>query len=211
MIPLISIIKDPTGGWVALFFLLFFAVKVILALVGGDVDADGDLDFDGDGVPDADVNVDGFGFSASDFFSLKGFVNFGVGFSSSWALFGLEGWNAALAVGVGLVTLFLLLLAYRACMKLEGTNVHEKPTELVGRHGQVYSVGNGIVILQIECDGRINELITRPDTGFVAEDFKTGDYAFISRVHSTSDVNTVIYCSPCSTPEPETTENTSEA
>ena len=96
MIPLISIIKDPTGGWVALFFLLFFVVKVILALVGGDVDASGDLDFDGDGVPDADVNVDGFGFSASDFFSLKGFVNFGVGFSSSWALFGLEGWNAAL-------------------------------------------------------------------------------------------------------------------
>lgn len=196
MIPLISIIADSTGGWVALCFLAIFAVKVILALIGGDVDADGGLDFDGDGVADADVNVDGFGFSASDFFSLKGLINFGVGFSTSWALFGLKGWYAGLAIGVGLVTLFLLLLVYRACMKLEGTTVHEKPTDLVGRHGQVYSVGNGIIILQIEQDGRITELITRPDTGYISEDFKTGDYAFISRVYSTSDVNTVLYCTP---------------
>lgn len=208
MMPLISIIKDPTGGWVALFFLLFFVVKVILALVGGDVDADGDIDFDGDGVPDADVNVDGFGLSASDFFSLKGFVNFGVGFSTSWALFGLERWNAVLAVFVGFVTLFLLLLVYRACMKLEGSNVHEKPIDLVGRQGQVYTVGNGIIILQIEQDGRINELITHPDIGYVATDFKTGDYAFISRVHSTSEVNTVLYCSPCSAKSKE--ENSEE-
>lgn len=205
MIPLISIIKDPTGGWVALFFLLFFVIKVILALVGGDVDADGDIDFDGDGTPDADANVDGYGFSVSDIFSLKGFINFGVGFSCSWALFGLQGWNAVLAVFVGIVMFFLLLLAYRACMKLEGTIVHEKPTDLVGRHGQVYTVGNGIVILQIEQDGRINEIIAHPDTGYITDDFKTGDYAYISRVHSTSEVNTTIYCTPCSTPDQEST------
>ncbi len=201
MIPLISIIKDPTGGWVALFFLLFFVVKVVLALIGGDVDADGDFDFDGDGVPDADVNVDGFGFSASDIFSLKGLINFGVGFSCSWALFGLEGWNAVLAVVIGIVMFFLLLLAYRACMKLEGTNVHEKPTDLVGRIGQVYTVGNGIVILQIEMDGHISEIIAHPDTGLVSEDFKTGDYAVVSRVHSTSEVNTIIYCKPANNQE----------
>jgi hypothetical protein len=69
----------------------------------------------------------------------------------------------------------------------------------------VYTVGNGIVILQIEQDGRINEIIAHPDTGYIADDFKTGNYAYISRVHSTSEVNTTIYCTPCSTPDQEST------
>ena len=66
MIPL-TIIVDPLGGWLALAFILVFVVKAILAAVGGVADID--LDVDGDVDIDADVNTDGFGFSASDFFS----------------------------------------------------------------------------------------------------------------------------------------------
>ena len=76
MIPL-TIIVDSLGGWLALAFILVFVLKAILAAIGGDIGIDSDVD------TDIDVNTDGFGFSASDFFSLKGFLNFGVGFCSS--------------------------------------------------------------------------------------------------------------------------------
>ena len=203
MIPLISIIKDPLGGWLALAFILVFVIKMILALVGGEVEgADMDVDTDVDGGLDGgvdDVNTDGFGFSAADIFSLKGFLNFGVGFTSSWALFGLKGWYAGLAVLVGIVSFFILLFAYRACMKLESKTVHETPQDMMGRVGTVYLANDKTIILQIEKDGRIVELLTRPDNGFTAEDFKTGDYAWISRVTPPA----VLYCSPYNTEEKE--------
>ena len=191
MMPL-SIIVDPMGGWLALAFILIFVVKAILAVVGGDVDMDVDADVDVDAV---DVNTDGFGFSASDFFSLKGFINFGVGFTSSWALFGLKGWYAALAVIVGLVTMFLLLLVYRACMKLEDKPAYESAEDMKGRVGTVYRANDGTVILQIAQNGRIVELLTHPDTGFTSDDFKTGEAAWISRVTPPA----VLYCSPYNT------------
>ena len=198
MIPLISIIKDPLGGWLALAFILVFAIKMVLALIGGEVEG-ADVDTDVDVDVDADVNTDGFGFSAADIFSLKGFLNFGVGFTSSWALFGLKGWYAGLAVFVGLVSFVILLLAYRACMKLESKTVHETPQDMMGRVGTVYLANDKTIILQIEKDGRIVELLTRPDSGFTAEDFKTGDYAWISRVTPPA----ALYCSPYNTEEKE--------
>ena len=90
--------------------------------------------------------------------------------------------------------------------------MHETPESLVGRQGQVYTVGNGIVILQLVKDGSITEVIAHPDTGFVSSDFKTGEYAFISRVKSTSEVNSILFCAPCSTTEeaPASDEHTTE-
>ena len=192
MIPL-TIIADPLGGWLALAFILVFIVKVILSAFGGDVDAD----FGADGDVDVDVNTDGFGFSASDFFSLKGFLNFGVGFCSSWALFGLDKWwNVGLAIVVGLITMFLLVLAYRACMKLEGTNTNEAPKDLLYRIGTIYTTTNSAVILQIKANGRIDELVTVPDEGYSPSDFKTGELAFISKVESPTETSIRFYAKP---------------
>ena len=200
----LSIIVDPLGGWLALGFILVFIVKAVLAVIGGDVDSgvDADVDVDVDADADVDVNTDGFGFSLSDFFSLKGFLNFGVGFTSSWALFGLKGWYAGLAILVGFISMFVLLWAYRACMKLEDKPVYEKPEDMKGRIGTVYMANDGTVILQIAQNGRIVELLTRPDSGFTSEDFKTGDYAWISRVTPPA----VLYCSPYN-PENKEEEN----
>jgi len=191
MIPL-TIIVDPLGGWLALGFILIFAVKAILAAVGGDVDAD----FDGDVDVDVDVDSDGFGFSTSDFLSLKGFLNFGVGFCSSWALFGLTGWYAVLAVFVGLVTMILLLLAYRACMKLDSHIVVEKPSDLMYRIGTVYIVTDAAVILQLSHNGRIDEIMTTPDEGCKISDFKVGEFAFISKVETPSETSVRFYSKP---------------
>lgn len=195
MIPL-TIIVDPLGGWLALGFILIFVIKAILAAIGGDADTD----FDGDGDVDFDVNSDGFGFSASDFFSLKGFLNFGVGFCSSWALFGLDKWwNVGLAIVVGLITMFLLVLAYRACMKLEGTNVTETPKDLLYRIGTIYATTNSAVILQIKVNGRIDELVSVPDEGYSPSDFKTGELAFISKVESPTETSIRFYAKPYET------------
>ena len=191
MIPL-TIIADPVGGWLAAVFILAFVIKAVLAVFGGDVDAD----FDTDGDIDIDVNTDGFGFSASDFFSLKGFLNFGVGFCTSWALFGLTGWYAALAVGVGLVTMFLLLYVYRACMKLEGGITVEKPTDLLYRIGNVYTVTDGAVLLQMSVNGRIDELMTVPDADVDISDFKVGDLAYISKVDTPTETSVRFYSKP---------------
>lgn len=196
MIPL-TVIVDPLGGWLALAFILIFVVKAILAAVGGVADLDVDVDSDVDA--DVDVNTDGFGFSASDFFSLKGFLNFGVGFCSSWALFGLDSWwRALIAVGVGLITMFLLVFAYRACMKLEGTNVTESPKDLLYRIGNVYTVTDGAVVIQMSVNGRIDELVTVPDSGATVKDFKVGDLAFISKVETPSETSIRFYSLPYS-------------
>lgn len=190
MIPL-TIIVDSLGGWLALGFILVFIAKAILSAFGGDAD------FGADGDVDIDVNTDGFGFSASDFFSLKGFLNFGVGFCSSWALFGLDTWwRALIAVGVGLITMFLLVLAYRACMKLEGTNTNEAPKDLLYRIGTIYTTTNSAVILQIKVNGRIDELVTVPDEGYSPSDFKTGELAFISKVESPTETSIRFYAKP---------------
>lgn len=180
MIPL-TIIVDSLGGWLALAFILVFVVKAVLAAVGGDIDADVDTDVDTD--VDVDVNTDGFGFSASDFFSLKGFLNFGVGFCSSWALFGLNSWwSALLAVGVGLLTMFLLIFAYRACMKLDSKIVKENPNNLLHRVGTIYNVTDSVVVLQLPINGRIDEILTLPDTDEDIHNFTAGNMAYISRV-----------------------------
>ena len=190
MIPL-TIIVDSLGGWLALGFILVFIAKAILSAFGGDAD------FGADGDVDIDVNTDGFGFSASDFFSLKGFLNFGVGFCSSWALFGLDKWwNVGLAIVVGLITMFLLVLAYRACMKLEGTNANEAPKDLLYRIGTIYTTTNSAVILQIKVNGRIDELVTVPDEGYSPSDFKTGELAFISKVESPTETSIRFYAKP---------------
>lgn len=190
MIPL-TIIVDSLGGWLALGFILVFIVKAFLSAIGGDVDIDTDVD------TDIDINTDGFGFSASDFFSLKGFLNFGVGFCSSWALFGLDTWwRALIAVGVGLITMFLLVLVYRACMKLEGTNANEAPKDLLYRIGTIYTTTNSAVILQIKVNGRIDELVTVPDEGYSSSDFKTGELAFISKVESPTETSIRFYAKP---------------
>lgn len=190
MIPL-TIIVDSLGGWLALGFILVFIVKAFLSAIGGDVDIDTDVD------TDIDINTDGFGFSASDFFSLKGFLNFGVGFCSSWALFGLDTWwRALIAVGVGLITMFLLVLVYRACMKLEGTNANEAPKDLLYRIGTIYTTTNSAVILQIKVNGRIDELVTVPDEGYSPSDFKTGELAFISKVESPTETSIRFYAKP---------------
>ena len=193
MIPL-TIIVDSLGGWLALGFILVFIAKAILSAFGGDAD------FGADGDVDIDVNTDGFGFSASDFFSLKGFLNFGVGFCSSWALFGLDKWwNVGLAIVVGLITMFLLVLAYRACMKLEGTNANEAPKDLLYRIGTIYTTTNSAVILQIKVNGRIDELVTVPDEGYSPSDFKTGELAFISKVESPTETSIRFYAKPYET------------
>ena len=189
MIPL-SIIVDPVGGWLALAFIAVFLVKLILAVFGGDVDADTDADVD------VDVNTDGFGFSASDIFSLKGFLNFGVGFTSYWALFGLKDWNALGAVAVGLLTLFLLLWAYRACMKLEEPISHEKPQDLLHRDGTVYGITGNTLVVQVPLDGRIAEVYVMPDSGYTLSDFKAGDRVTITDVLADSDVLVRLYCTP---------------
>ena len=186
MIPL-TIIVDSLGGWLALGFILVFIVKAFLSAIGGDVDIDTDID----------INTDGFGFSASDFFSLKGFLNFGVGFCSSWALFGLDTWwRALIAVGVGLITMFLLVLVYRACMKLEGISATDSPEDLLYRVGNVYAVTDSVVIIQMTVNGRIDELITVPDSGATVKDFKTGDLAFISKVELPSKTSIRFYSLP---------------
>lgn len=192
MVPL-TIIVDPLGGWLALGFILVFCLKAALAAIGGDVDVDTDGDFD---VSDIDTDVDGFGFSASDFFSLKGFLNFGVGFCSSWALFGLKGWYALLAIAVGLITMFLLLFVYRACMKLDGRIAVEKPADLLYRIGNVYTVTDNAVVIQLSVNGRIDELVTVPDDNVSASDFKVGDLAFISRVETPSETSVRFYSKP---------------
>lgn len=190
MIPL-TIIVDSLGGWLALGFILVFIAKAFLSAIGGSVDIDTDVD------TDIDINTDEFGFSASDFFSLKGFLNFGVGFCSSWALFGLDTWwRALIAVGVGLITMFLLVLAYRACMKLEGTNANEAPKDLLYRIGTIYTTTNSAVILQIKVNGRIDELVTVPDKGYSPSDFKTGELAFISKVESPTETSIRFYAKP---------------
>lgn len=190
MIPL-TIIVDSLGGWLALGFILVFIAKAFLSAIGGSVDIDTDVD------TDIDINTDGFGFSASDFFSLKGFLNFGVGFCSSWALFGLDTWwRALIAVGVGLITMFLLVLVYRACMKLEGTNANEAPKDLLYRIGTIYTTTNSAVILQIKVNGRIDELVTVPDEGYSPSDFKTGELAFISKVESPTETSIRFYAKP---------------
>lgn len=190
MIPL-TIIVDSLGGWLALAFILLFVLKAVLAAIGGDIGIDSDVD------TDIDVNADGFGFSASDFFSLKGFLNFGVGFCSSWALFGLDSWwRALIAVGVGLITMFLLVFVYRACMKLEGTTVTDSPEDLLYRIGNVYAVTDNAVVIQMTVNGRIDELITVPDSGATVKDFKTGDFAFISRVELPSKTSIRFYSLP---------------
>lgn len=181
MIPLISIIKDPVGGWLALAFILIFVIKAVLALFGADTDADGDIDF-GEDAGGVDVNADGFGFSASDIFSLKGFINFGVGFCSYWALFGLSGGNAVGAVIVGIVTFVLLLYAYRACMKLEGNTVLEKPEDLKNRPGTVYIKNDTNLVIQLEVNGRIDELTVLPDDSTNINDYKVGQVIYISDV-----------------------------
>lgn len=190
MIPL-TIIVDSLGGWLALGFILVFIAKAFLSAISGSVDIDTDVD------TDIDINTDGFGFSASDFFSLKGFLNFGVGFCSSWALFGLDTWwRALIAVGVGLITMFLLVLVYRACMKLEGTNANEAPKDLLYRIGTIYTTTNSAVILQIKVNGRIDELVTVPDEGYSPSDFKTGELAFISKVESPTETSIRFYAKP---------------
>lgn len=192
MIPL-TIIVDSLGGWLALGFILVFIVKAFLSAIGGDVDIDTDVD------TDIDINTDGFGFSASDFFSLKGFLNFGVGFCSSWALFGLDTWwRALIAVGVGLITMFLLVFVYRACMKLEGISATDSPEDLLYRVGNVYAVTDSVVIIQMTVNGRIDELITVPDSGATVKDFKTGDFAFISKVELPSKTSIRFYSLPYS-------------
>lgn len=195
MIPL-TIIADSTGAWFALGFILIFVAKAALAVFGGDIDADVDVDTD----IEVDVNTDGFGFSASDFFSLKGFLNFGVGFCSYWALFGIDKWyNAVGAVFVGLLTMFLLLFVYRACMKLEGNNVGEKPKDLLYRIGTVYSATGSAVIIQLTVNGHIDEIVTVPDEGVDIKDFKAGELAFISRVETPSETSIRFYSKPYST------------
>ena len=185
----LTIIVDSLGGWLALAFILVFIVKAFLSAIGGDVDIDTDID----------INTDGFGFSASDFFSLKGFLNFGVGFCSSWALFGLDTWwRALIAVGVGLITMFLLVFVYRACMKLEGISATDSPEDLLYRVGNVYAVTDNVVIIQMTVNGRIDELITVPDTGVTVKDFKTGDLAFISKVELPSKTSIRFYSLPYS-------------
>ena len=192
MIPL-TIIVDSLDGWLALAFILVFVLKAVLAAIGGDIGIDSDVD------TDIDVNTDGFGFSASDFFSLKGFLNFGVGFCSSWALFGLDTWwRALIAVGVGLITMFLLVLVYRACMKLEGISATDSPEDLLYRIGNVYAVTDDVVIIQMTVNGRIDELITIPDSGATVKDFKTGDLAFISKVELPSKTSIRFYSLPYS-------------
>lgn len=183
MIPLISIIKDPLGGWLALAFIVIFVVKAILALVGGDVDSDVDTDVD----TDFDVDSGGFGLSASDVFSLKGFLNFGVGFCSYWALFTINGWNALGAVVVGFVTLVLLLYAYRACMKLEGNVVLEEPDDIIYRNGTVYIIGNDFLTVQITINGRIDEVAMLPAPDTSLEDYHVGD--LVTVVSYDNDIN----------------------
>ena len=192
MIPL-TIIVDSLGGWLALGFILVFIVKAFLSAIGGDVDIDTDVD------TDIDINTDGFGFSASDFFSLKGFLNFGVGFCSSWALFGLDTWwRALIAVGVCFFIMFLLVLVYRACMKLEGISATDSPEDLLYRVGNVYAVTDSVVNIQMTMNGRIDELITIPDSGATVKDFKTGDLAFISKVELPSKTSIRFYSLPYS-------------
>lgn len=182
MIPL-SIIADTTGGWVALIFVVVFLAKAILALIGAGSDFDADVDVDGDVDIEVGDTGGGFGISTSDVFSLKGFLNFGVGFSLSWALFGIDNfWHVLLAVGVGVFTWIALIYVYRACMKLEGKLVTEDPKSLVGRMASVYFVGPNYITIQVTLNGRITELTTLPDSEFNYSDFKTGDSVFISSV-----------------------------
>lgn len=184
MIPL-SIIVDPLGGWLALIFILVFVIKAVMAAFGFD---SGGTDVDVDG--DFDVDSDGLGMSMSDVFSLKGFLNFGVGFTACWALFGLKGWYAVLAVAVGVLTLFLLLWTYRACMKLEGNTVVEKPTELLHRRGTVYTVSESNLVIQIPINGRIEELTVLPAKDVEMTDFYVGCTVYISDIVTENDVTT---------------------
>jgi len=184
MIPL-TIITDPLGGWLALAFILVFVIKAVMAAFGFDAEGS-DVDVDGD----FDIESDGLGLSASDVFSLKGFLNFGVGFTSSWALFGLKGWYAVLAVAIGLVTLFLLLWTYRACMKLEGNTEVEKPTALLHRRGTVYTIGENTLVIQIPVNGRIEEITVLPAKDAVMTDFYIGCNVYISDVVTENDVTT---------------------
>ena len=188
MINFYSIIADPTGGWVALIFILIFVAKAILALVGADTDGDVEIDSDIEIEDDIDTDSDGFGFSRSDILSLKGLINFGVGFSLSWALFGLNGWfRACLAVFVGFITLFSLIYVYRSFMKLEGNNVSEKGNDLLNRTGTVYVVNDNYIVIQLSMNGRITEMDVLPDNdneelSSACSNFHTGEKVYISKI-----------------------------
>ena len=114
-------------------------------------------------------------------------------------MFGLDSWfGAILAVVVGISTMVLLLLAYRACMKLDSSIVLEKPADLVYRIGTVYSVTNTHVILQISYNGRIDEIVASFDDDTKREDFVVGEPAFISKVETLSESAIRFYAKPYS-------------
>lgn len=125
---------NTTGLIVAIFVSFIFVVKLVLSFIGIDTDV-GDSDFD-----TGDINTSDFGMEWSDFFSLKGFLNFMFGFSWSWACFGMDNGIWVFNIFVGFCCVAILFYLYKYMSKLEVESTNEPKTNLVNRYGSVYTV-----------------------------------------------------------------------
>lgn len=135
-------------GWIALISAFLVVGQLIISLVFGGLDVDTD--------------ADGFGdFDMSTIASPKGVIHFLCG--ASWYLVLVQPVRTArewmyydwlIAIGVGLITAFLLALLYYGLSKLACEKEKEKGEDLVGRRGYVYlNNGNGNYDVNISVSG----------------------------------------------------------
>lgn len=139
---------------IAIFATAIFLIQFVMSVFFGSVDMD--LDIDGDGDMDA-----------GSVFSVKGVINFLMGFGWCKYLFGGDSWESyAMAVLVGIVFMLVVFFVYFFAYKLQKVRKAETPSMLIGRTGTIYtSLGNGRYIVQIEHDGALREIEVESKSG----------------------------------------------
>lgn len=157
-------------GILALISGFFVVGQLILTLIHGGIDMD--LDVDGDGFGDFDLGA---------ILSPKGIAHFVFG--ASWYLVLIQperpdrSWfwyDWFIAIGVGVLVAFLVVLLYWGLSKLACEKKKEQGEELVGKSVVIYlNRGDGTYDTSVESSGMTTEIQVRSISG--KTDYRTGE------------------------------------
>lgn len=168
--------------YIAIAASLIFIIQTVLSFVGTDADIDGDIDLDTDSSS-----------YFSSIFSFRNLINFLLGFGWTGVAFyrtiGNTALLAALAVGVGLLFIFIFFIIMRFMMKLAENNAFDI-NDAVEKTADVYLTipagksGKGKVLVSVK--GSVHELSAMTK---MPMEIKSGQ---VVRITSVIDNNTLM-------------------